>query len=961
MKTPVGKLRILFLEDIPSDVEIAVRELRKGGMEFDYESSDDRTGFIHKLIDFQPDIVISDFMLPTINGLEAIGISLDNAPDVPVIILTGSMDEQTAVACMKAGATDYVVKDFMAKLPFAVKEALEKKSARSDLERKTADLLEEKEKYRRLFENNPLPMWVYDPQTLGFVAVNNAAVVKYGYSREEFLKMTLKDIRPEEDIPLLIENIRKSSSEYERSGHWRHQLRNGELISVEIASHGIEFEGKPCRMVMANDITQRVNDEKEIRKLNRTYSVLSNVNKSIVRIHEADSLLGEICRVVIEFGKFSFIWIGSLSEEDDTINILASHGLFAEKMLSGGHPLKSVLHSNAPCAKAVISSKPLIINNVNCLEKHCFILENASDNGIKAVACFPFTMPSGSKALICFYSPEENFFDETEIELIEELTEDISFALEAIENQKARKEAIDSLTKSEARYRKFFEEDLTADYISTLDGDVVDCNKAYVSMFGFRDRDHALSTRTTQLYADPGDRQKFLDIIRKNGAIEGYEISYQTVDGRRIHAILNSFGHFDADGNLLRIQGYVFDITDIRKAQDEMREARELAEKSNRLKDAFIANISHEIRTPMNAIIGFSGIIRETLAESIDNETAGYFSVINEAGARLMRTVDMILSLSKIQAGIMESKPAEINIDQTIASIITEHQPASAKKELPVSYINRSGVDIIETDRYSFGEIVSNLVDNAIKYTHKGKVEIVAERDRGGELLIKVSDTGIGIAKEFRDRIFHPFVQEESGYSRSYEGVGLGLSIVKKFAEMAGFEIRLESEKGVGSTFTVVIPAALIKAATVAEFHTAVQEPATEAMERVEPEGKFPMVLAVEDDEDSKIYLEAILARRFRLVTVSSADEVMPAMEQFLPDVVLMDISLRGSRNGLEIAEEIRGDERFRSIPVIAVTAHAFPSDRLNAFRSGCTDYITKPFSPGTLFKSIDKALGAIK
>lgn len=121
------------------------------------------------------------------------------------------------------------------------------------------------------------------------------------------------------------------------------------------------------------------------------------------------------------------------------------------------------------------------------------------------------------------------------------------------------------------------------------------------------------------------------------------------------------------------------------------------------------------------------------------------------------------------------------------------------------------------------------------------------------------------------------------------------------------------------------------------------------------------MVLAVEDDEDSKIYLEAILARRFRLVTVSSADEVMPAMEQFLPDVVLMDISLRGSRNGLEITEEIRGDERFRSIPVIAVTAHAFPSDRLNAFRSGCTDYITKPFSPGTLFKSIDKALGAIK
>ena len=134
------KLRILILEDIPSDVEIAVRELRKSGIEFVFEATDNRVEYEEKLLSFRPILVISDFILPTINGLEAIRISLKNDPEVPVIILTGSMDEQTAVECMKAGAADYVVKDFMAKLPFAVREALDKKNAKKELEKKTEEL-----------------------------------------------------------------------------------------------------------------------------------------------------------------------------------------------------------------------------------------------------------------------------------------------------------------------------------------------------------------------------------------------------------------------------------------------------------------------------------------------------------------------------------------------------------------------------------------------------------------------------------------------------------------------------------------------------------------------------------------------------------------------------------------------------------------------------------------------------
>ena len=1064
------KLRILFLEDIPSDAEIAVRELRKSGLEFYYELAEDKIRFQNALVEFKPELVISDFILPTIDGLEAIRMSLQHDPEVPVIVLTGSMDEQTAVACMKAGATDYVVKDFMAKLPFAVREAMDKKMAKKELEKKTEELStyfetaldlfcladldgyflrlnpswettlgykpenmegkkfldfvhpddidptiktleylanenqinsfvnryrhingtykyiewrsrprgnmifsaarditdrilneqklkEDEEKYRILFENNPLPMWVYDPETLRFVTVNAVAVIKYGYTRDEFLQMSLKDIRPEEDIPLLVSNICKTDSDYDKSGPWRHRLKSGEIILVEISSHGLEFEGRPCRMVMANDVTQRVRDEDEIKKLNRVYSVLSNINKSIVRINESDQLLDEICRVVINFGEFLFVWIGKLDNESNEIRVLAAEGEYAGRMQREGNPLKGTLLSKAPCMQAIWESRKMILNSIENIEKHCFITEDNLNGRVKSVACFPFGMPENEKALICFYSSDEDFFDEKETNLIEELTVDISFALSTIENEKKRKEAIENLRKSESRYRKFFEEDLTADYISTIAGEVVDCNNAYVRMFGFSDRDHAMAIKTTDLYFDPSDRTNFLNLIKKKGSIENHEIIYKTIDGRKIHAILNAFGHFDSEDNLLRIQGYIFDITDIKRAQLEMKEARELAERSNKLKDAFIANISHEIRTPMNAIIGFSGIIREALADKIDAETSGYFSIIDEAGARLMRTVDMILNLSKIQSGIMESKTEQISIDSSITASINQHQPAALKKGIPVTYLNKTGISTIESDEYCFTEIISNLIDNAVTYTHKGKIEIIVNRNRKGDLVIDVKDTGIGIGSEFRENIFQPFIQEEIGYSRPYEGVGLGLSLVRKFSEIAGFDIHLESEKGEGSTFSLIIPATFIRSSIEMRSDSKETKHNLYPSRQKEQEDR-PVILSVEDDEDSKFYMETVLSKRFEVISVASAEEVMPAVKRFSPVLILMDISLKGSRNGLEITRDIKRIPEYTDLPVIAVTAHAFPSDRINALEAGCDDYITKPFSSKTLNKTIDKALG---
>ena len=189
-------LRILFVEDLPSDALLAERVIRKSGLEFSSQRVDTKDAMMKSLKEFRPDVIVSDYSMPEFDGMRALKLWLEYDSTIPFIMLTGSVNEETAVACMKAGAWDYVIKEHMTRLPFAVKDALaqrEMRAARSEAERA---LRESEEKYRYMFANNPQPMWIYDLESLAFLEVNSAAIHHYGYSREEFLSMTLKDIRP---------------------------------------------------------------------------------------------------------------------------------------------------------------------------------------------------------------------------------------------------------------------------------------------------------------------------------------------------------------------------------------------------------------------------------------------------------------------------------------------------------------------------------------------------------------------------------------------------------------------------------------------------------------------------------------------------------------------------------------------------------------------------------------------
>ena len=256
----------------------------------------------------------------------------------------------------------------------------------------------------------------------------------------------------------------------------------------------------------------------------------------------------------------------------------------------------------------------------------------------------------------------------------------------------------------------------------------------------------------------------------------------------------------------IRMTGTHIDITDRKNAEDAIIQSKILAEKANRTKSEFLANMSHELRTPLNSIIGYSQILNQNLSGNMDEKEIEYSSNILNGGEHLLDLINNILDISKIEAGKMDYEAEKVNLSQTIENIIGLVKPLAMKKSIDLQFINDTGFVEISADNVKIKQILHNLLSNAIKFTpEKGEVKVyLSIADNTAQ--ISVSDTGIGIPDDKQKSIFDPFKQAHSSNNRAYGGTGLGLSLVKKYVEMHGGEIWIESEVGKGSLFTFTIP-----------------------------------------------------------------------------------------------------------------------------------------------------------
>lgn len=413
------------------------------------------------------------------------------------------------------------------------------------------------------------------------------------------------------------------------------------------------------------------------------------------------------------------------------------------------------------------------------------------------------------------------------------------------------------------------------------------------------------------------------------------------------------------------IQGIVMNFTDIterKKLFEDLVEARDKAEESDRLKSAFLANMSHEIRTPMNGILGFTNLLSES--NITDEERKNYIHIIQKSGDRLLDTVNDLIDISKIETGQMKVINSPTNIWETIYNLFNffEFQASEKKLELKLNFALPENSKEMLTDRVKLDSILTNLIKNAIKFTHVGYIEIgcrkitAANTDTEKQpvemIEFSVRDTGIGIPADMHQAIFNRFEQVESGNERTFQGSGLGLTIAKAYSEMLGGKIWVESKQGMGSVFYFTIPVKRNE-----------ESGSTEIKLQNKNLGDFKelkkvKIVIAEDDEAGFLYLSTLLKPLNAEIHHCSNGVCAVEFCRSNPDtdIVLMDMRMP-DLNGFEATRQIR--EFNSKVVIIAQTAFALAGDKENALDAGCTDYISKPIKKDELISLVNKYINS--
>lgn len=402
----------------------------------------------------------------------------------------------------------------------------------------------------------------------------------------------------------------------------------------------------------------------------------------------------------------------------------------------------------------------------------------------------------------------------------------------------------------------------------------------------------------------------------------------------------------DAAGNIINFVSTGKDVTELVKTRQKLEQALEKAEQSNRVKTLFLANVSHEIRTPLNAILGFSDLIEASTHDLIGEEEQGFFKTIRNSGNRLMRTVHEILDISQIEAGTYNSNIEDLELNNLVRDIVHECQPLADEKSLRLEYTTDLDAVIVQADKHGVSQAITNLIDNAIKYTEQGKITVLLYQV-SDKYVLSVEDTGKGFSEEYSDNLYEVFSQESEGYTKKFQGIGLGLAITKRYLDLNDVDIDFESAKGVGTIFTLTF-----KPVKKHIPEKPVEKERIRATPTPEP-GRKPLVLVVEDDLSSQKLTEFFLKGTHDVCFAVSVAEAKQRLKKFTVELVLLDLSLVGDENGLDLVRWMRKTKAWRNTPVIATTAHAFTTDRVNCLDSGCNDYLAKPIKREKLLEKI--------
>lgn len=740
---------------------------------------------------------------------------------------------------------------------------------------------ESEKQIRNYIDNSPNAIIIYDNDS-NIIEVNKRACELLQYSKEEFRDLNFEKI---DEHKISDQNPNFENEEGNRYFSF-YRKKDGTLFPVEVFTSRFSVEGGFRAIAIVLDITERRKREMELDYERHLFDTLMENFPDAIYFKDKK---GRFIRTnTIHAHKFD------LNNASDMLG-LTDFDLFD----------KDVAQKWYEDEQQIMTTEKKMISKEN---KEVF-----PDGSIRW----------SSTTKLPFYNKKG------EVEGTMGFSLDITNLKRAEENFRKQKEFFEALYNSSPN----------AIVTLSLDERVININPEFEFLFGYTLED-AQGKKIDDLIVPRDDAEYGAMINNKvfGGEVVRAERKRKRKDGQEVWVAINA-SPVIVEQELIGVLGMYEDITIRKESERSFKMAKEAAEKANRAKSEFLANMSHEIRTPMNSILGFGELLKDMLHGNVEKE---YLNSIMVSGQALLSLINDILDLSKIEAGKMKLEYKPMNLYDMFEEIkqIFFLKMASKGVDFIVNVEPTAPAGII-IDEKRMKQVFFNLVGNAAKFTDEGFVKIIVKarevKNSKYNFEFQVIDTGIGIRPDQQKEIFKSFTQSENQDHGKYGGTGLGLSITKQLVKQMNGTIRVESKLGKGSTFYVLLPEV--------EVAHVLPEKKAQKMELGGIRFVDSTVLIVDDIEPNRKMLTGVLEPTgINILEAENGKEALDIVENYLPDIILMDMKMP-VMSGYDATRILKESDRFKHIPVIAVTASALKSEEHNILSVGCNGYLRKPVS----------------
>lgn len=923
-------LSILLVEDSPLDAELIEAYLMDGGLQFSLVCVETREDFATALEKQRFDIILADYMLPCFNGIAALEIARATCPGVPFIFVSATLGEEVAIETLKSGATDYVLKRRLIRLVPSIERALREVQERNDRKQAEAQQQESEARFRIMADTAPVMIWMSDTDQLG------------DYFNKVWLEFTGRTLAQEmgtgwmeslhpDDLPECLDIYQKAfkaGSEYRiecrmrrYDGEYRWVLGTG----VPRYRPDRTFAGYIGSYIDISD--RKLAEQERAAALSREQAARLQAEETAKALQSANDQITNILESITD----AFIAV-DLNWKYTYVNQKAIELLGRPKAELIGKKFWDIFPGAVDLPFYKMASKAL---------------------AEKVTIEYEEFVPLWNKWLKMRFYPSDSGLSG----YIQDVTD--------------RKETEAALKASEEKLRMLAEANLIGIIFGDVNGGIIEANDEFLRIVGYT-REQLQRGELNSIDITPPEYQS----LDKKGMAEGqatgactpYEKELWRRDGSRIPVLI---GYVLLAQKRQESVAFILDLTVGKQLERELQDRSQELARANRIKDEFLGTLSHELRTPLNAMLGWAQLLRNRKFD--EKTTVRALETIDRNTRSLATLIEDLLDVSQIITGKLSLNLRWVDVISTVEAAIDTLAPAIAAKNIEMVTDFDPTVGRIFGDAGRLQQVAWNLLSNAIKFTPDGgqvkvgvrKMERTFAHEESAccknlspaSVEIEVSDTGQGISEEFLPHVFERFSQADSSIRRSYNGLGLGLALVRHFVEMHGGTVQAESAgKGKGSRFLVKLPIQQLhcdgglSVAGLGEFaipQSVARAPVKESFVSSNLSGV--RVLVIDLDADSLDFACTVLEDcGAQVETASSGMAALEAIERLNPDVLAIDIEMQAS-DGEALLQQVRSRMVDREIPALAFTAVGRVEERVRALQQGFQIYVPKPIEPAEL------------